>query len=203
MAPPGSPLETTADLLARVRAGDARARDLLLARIYKPLMRFAHGRLPPSARGMVETQDLVQVALLRTLDHLEEFDSRREGALLAYMCQIVRNLCRDAARGSGGRPAPVELGEDIAATDPTPIDIVVGREARERYDAALEQLSDEQREAVILRVDFRYTYGEIRDLIGAPSSDAVRLTVTRALVRLSKLMQEKKLGSEVSHGRPD
>ena len=52
---------TTAFLLDRIRGGDARAREALVARIEPLLRRFAHGRMPQLLRHQQDTADLVQV----------------------------------------------------------------------------------------------------------------------------------------------
>lgn len=193
MAPPGSKLETTADLLGLIRGGDTAARERLLSRIYKPLLRFAHGRLPARARDLTDTEDLVQVAMLRALDHIEEFDSRREGAFLAYLRSILMNLIRDEARRVKRRPEREELPEDLPDAGPTPLDEAVGREAMDRYDAALERLTEEQKEAVILRVEMGYTYAGIAEAMNLASPDSARMMVTRAIVRMSKLMRPREV----------
>ena len=51
-------------LLARVRGGDAAAREALLRRYWPRLERWAHGRLPAWARDLNDTGDLVQETLL-------------------------------------------------------------------------------------------------------------------------------------------
>ena len=189
MAPPAVPLETTATLLALVRAGDDGARNRLLSRMYKPLLRFAHGRLPARARDLTDTEDLVQVAVLRALDHIDEFDPKREGAFLAYLRRILMRLILDEARRVGRRGESVELGEDLAITEPSPLEDAVGRDALERYERALGRLTDQQQEAVILRVEMGYTYAEIAEATGAVSPDAARMLVTRAIVRIGEVMQ--------------
>jgi len=191
MDPPGSPLETTASLLALIRGGDRAARDRLLSRIYKPLLRFAHGRIPARARDLTDTEDLVQVAILRALDHVEAFDSRREGAFLAYLRSIILNLIRDEARRVKRRPEQEELGDELASSGPSPLEEAVGREAMDRYDAALGRLTEEQREAVMLRVEMGYTYAQIAGAMNMASTDSARMMVTRAIVRLSKLMRPR------------
>jgi RNA polymerase sigma-70 factor (ECF subfamily) len=189
MAPRDLPLETTATLLALIRGGDEAARDRLLSRCYRPMLRFAHGRLPVRARDLNDTEDLVQNAFLRTLDHIKEFDSRREGAFLAYMRQILMNLIRDEARRVGRRPEQQSLGDELASPGPSPLDEAVGHDALERYDAALMKLSEEQRQAVILRVEMGYTYPEIGEAVGT-TGDAARMTVTRSIARLGRLMRD-------------
>jgi RNA polymerase sigma factor (sigma-70 family) len=191
MDPPGSKLETTATLLGLIRGGDAAARDRLVRRIYKPLLRFAHGRLPARARDLTDTEDIVQVAILRALDHIEEFDSRREGAFLAYLRSILMNLVRDEARRVARRPEQEVLGDDVAGAGPSPLEEAVGREAMERYDEALQRLTEEQRQAVILRVELGYTYPQIAEALGLPSTDSARMTATRGIARLGKLMRPR------------
>ncbi|HET9951812.1 MAG TPA: sigma-70 family RNA polymerase sigma factor [Candidatus Eisenbacteria bacterium] len=189
MAPQESPLEATATLLTLIRGGDLAARERLLSRIYRPLIRFAHGRLPWRARDLTDTEDLVQVALLRALDHIEEFDSRREGAFMAYLRSILLNLVRDEARRVSRRPEQEEMGEDLATSEPSPLEVAVGREALERYDAALAKLSEEQHEAVVLRVEMGYTYAQIAEAMALASTDSARMMVTRAIARMGRLMR--------------
>ena len=60
------------------------------------------------------------------------------------------------------------------------------------YEAALAELSDAQQEAVILRVEFGYTFSEIAEATGSPSANAARMTVARALVRLGEAMDVRR-----------
>src|SRR6476660_8945498 len=76
-------LESTAELLERIRSGDESARERLVSRYLPILKRLGHGRLPARARDLSDTDDLVQVTLIRALDHIETFEMRREGAFLA------------------------------------------------------------------------------------------------------------------------
>jgi len=70
-------VESTFVLLDLVRAGDARALDRLFARYLVPLRRFAHGRLPPYARDLLDTNDVVQETLLHTFTRIEDFEPQR------------------------------------------------------------------------------------------------------------------------------
>ena len=73
--------ESTFSLLERAREGDQEAVELLVARHRPPLQRWASGRLPRWARDMVDTQDLVQETLFRTVRNIETFRPQRVGAL--------------------------------------------------------------------------------------------------------------------------
>jgi len=189
-APTGSSaLEATAVLLRRVRAGDSAAREQLLARYLPILQRWAHGRLPANARGLVDTSDLVQVTLVRTLGQLDHFEPRREGAFLAYLRQTLLNLLRNEIRRSAGRasaPVPVELAEDRASL----LDQVIGKQVIEDYEAGLASLPETMQEAIILRLEFGFSHREIAEAVGSPTANAARMLVSRAMVRLAKAMNE-------------
>ena len=57
-------LDSTFDLIERVRQGDQEALERLFARHLTPLQRWASGRLPRWARDLADTDDLVQDTLL-------------------------------------------------------------------------------------------------------------------------------------------
>jgi RNA polymerase sigma factor (sigma-70 family) len=185
------PLESSMLLLARARDGSRKARERLVARYLPALQRFAHGRLPARCRSLMETQDLVQVALVRALDHLEQFQPQREGAFLAYLRQIVVNQIRDEARRAAVRPQQVELREELAHEGRTPLEEAIGNEALECYEAALARLSNQDREAVILRLELGFSYEQIAEALERPSANAARMAVSRGMERLATMMKER------------
>jgi RNA polymerase sigma-70 factor (ECF subfamily) len=188
LAPNG--LETTVELLAQVRQGDRDALDRLIARCVPPLRRWARGRLPSAARGLLDTQDLVQDTILSSLRHLDHFESRHEGALQAYLRQAVLNRIRDEARRFGRRPAATELTDSQPSDAASPLDIAIGREGVERYEAALQRLRPADREAIIGRLELQYDYQELATILGKPNANAARVAVTRALARLMEQFDE-------------
>lgn len=187
---PESEIESTARLLERVRGGDPSARDSLMTRYLPLLRRWAHGRLPRAARDLADTDDLVQVALMRTLNKVESFVPQREGAFLAYLRTSVLNAVRDELRRMARRPGRDSLDESLPTTEPSLVERAIGREMLEAYEAALSDLPEEHQEAVIMRVEFGCSYPEIAEALGKPSANAARMTVSRALVRLAEEMDE-------------
>ena len=185
---PASP--PTTELLGRIRNGDAAARDHLLERYLPRLRAWAHGRLPRTARDLNDTDDLVQESLLQTLKHLGDFQPRHEGAFMAYVRQILVNKIRDEARRSRPQKRRDEM-PDKQAADPSPLEQAVGAQLLEAYDLGLGTLTDAQREAVILRVEFGYTYPEVAEAIEAVSVDAARMLVVRGLERLTEAMHAR------------
>jgi RNA polymerase sigma-70 factor (ECF subfamily) len=181
--------ESSVDLLMKVQKGDGDALEHLLARYLPRLRRWASGRLPSASRSMLDTGDLVQDAVIRALPHLNTLDIRTDGALHAYLRQAVNNRIIDAYRRAGRRPAREELPEDAEAGNTSPLEAAIGAEALERYDAALSRLSDDERRAIVLRVELGYDYAELAADLGKSSPDAARMAVTRALARLAKEMR--------------
>ena len=56
------------------------------------------------------------------------------------------------------------------------------------YEQALQSLPPRARDAVVLRLEFELSYAEIAEELGAPSADAARLVVARALRTLAEIM---------------
>lgn len=187
---PANQLESTAVLLERVRAGDAHSREQLVARFLPPLRRWASGRLPGHARSLADTDDLVQVTLLRALDHVDRFEAHREGAFLAYLRRILLNSVRDEIRRAKRRPSDDLEAHSLASPGPSQLEQQVGRETMEAYEAALAQLGEAQQEAVIMRLEFGYSYARIAEALGrGAQANAARMMVSRALVELAAAME--------------
>jgi RNA polymerase sigma-70 factor (ECF subfamily) len=183
---PSRPLESTIALLDRIRIGDAIARGQLLAR-YLPILRaWAHGRLPAHARGLADTDDVVQVTLLRALGRLHEFEYRHEGAFLSYLRQGALNAVRQEIRRARRRPTSELLDDAIPDGATSVVEQAIGHEMLERYEAELMHLLPDQREAVILRFEFGLGYAELAEAMGRPTANAARMLVVRALAQLAQ-----------------
>ena len=181
--------ESTFTLLDRARKGDDLALEELFRRHLGPLQRWARGRLPHWARDVSDTDDLVQDTLLRTFKHLDCFDPRGVGALQAYLRQAIVNRVRDELRRKGRQPDLASLdGLNLTAAE-SPDEEAIGNETLEHYEAALQRLRPEEREAIVSRVEMGYSYEELAQVLGKPTADAARKAAQRALVRLAEEMR--------------
>ena len=183
-------LESSVELIRRAQSGDDDALSRLLERHLPELRRWAHGRLPPFARDLADTHDLIQDAMKRTVMNFDRFEYRGEGALRAYLHQAVGNQVYDHVRRAGRRPLQGELDEGLADPGQSPLATAIDTQTRERFEAALAQLSDEDQRAVRARLELGSSYEEIAKLVGKPSADAARMAVARAIKRLAVLMAE-------------
>jgi RNA polymerase sigma-70 factor (ECF subfamily) len=182
-------IETSLDLIHRARAGDGSALEALIDRYRPRLLRWATGRLPPSARGMAETQDLVQETLVQAFKKIGSIEIRGEGALQAYLRQVLLNAIRMEIRRVSRRPVAGELESAIPSPDASPLEIAIGAEALERYDQALAALPQEDRELIIAHVEFSFSHQELANAFDKPSANAARMALQRALARLAAEMK--------------
>jgi RNA polymerase sigma factor (sigma-70 family) len=181
--------DSSVDLLLKVQSGDEDALNQLLARYLPRLQRWANGRLPSGVRTMLDTGDLVQDAVINVLRHLDTFEIRTEGALLAYLRRAVNNRIIDLYRRAARREARGEMPEEIVAAGTSPLEAAIGTEALENYERALASLNDGERQAIVLRVELGLNYEEMAAQLGKSSADAARMAVTRAITRLAAEMR--------------
>ena len=187
--PAGASLGTISVLVERARGGDSGAREQLARRCVEALKRFAGGRVPRGVRGRLDTDDLIQTAVMRAFERLDAFNRRGHGSFLANLRTIVLNQIRDEARRLSSRSPHEALGEALPHSGPSPLEDAVGKDFIEAYEAALSEIPPDQREAVVLRLEMGYSYEEIAEAVGSASPNAARMKVTRALVRLAQAME--------------
>jgi RNA polymerase sigma-70 factor (ECF subfamily) len=181
--------ESTVELLARARAGDQGALDRVFAREIPLLKRWASGRLPRWAREIVDTDDLVQETVIRTLQRIEVFEYRADAALQAYLRQAVLNRIRNEIRRATRHPPPAALDSSAEADALSPLEALIGKQAVEAYDEALSALEPAEREAIIGRVELGLSYDQLAAALGRPSADAARMAVGRALLKLARSLK--------------
>ena len=178
-------------LLQRVKAGDPVALDHLCERYLPRLRNWAKGRLPQRARGLLDTDDLVQETMIRSLHRIQEFEARNEGALQAYLRKAILNNIRDQARRLRVAPHEAELGGNEEDPGPSPLENAVGQEIAERYEAAFNRLKPDDQQAIVMRLELGYSYHEVAEALEKPSADAARMAVSRALLRLAREMEDE------------
>jgi RNA polymerase sigma factor (sigma-70 family) len=175
---------STRSLLRRGRLGDDMALNRLFGRVVLRLRRWAHGRLPSGARGSLETADVVQDAAAGVWRRLDGLRLERSGDLEAYIREAVRNRIHDESRRLARRPLSVPLDADIADPSPLPVDCVLRQQVFAGRQHLFCQLRPEEREILIARFEFGYSFDEIAILMSKPSAAAARMALNRILDRL-------------------
>ncbi len=148
------------------------------------------------ARGLLrdadKADDAVENALLRI--HAAAPNFRGEASLKSWVLQITANLCRDELRRrrfDGGRPEDLDpLATRGLSVNPTASwDAALDREKLlAQLEAALDRLTDEQREAVLLRDRLGLSYEE------AAAAARVKVDVIRARLFRARQALRQMLG---------
>jgi len=188
VATPSADLLITGELVARAQAGDESSMNALMARYRPRLERWASGRLPLYARSLLDTSDLVQETMLRVVQGIDKIEVRGPGFFQAYVRQAVLNRIRDQVRWARRRSGSEEPLEGIQDIGPSPLERAIGADVLARYERALEQMSEEERQFLHLRIELDFEYEEIAAVMGRNTKDAARMAVRRALSRVAEIM---------------
>jgi RNA polymerase sigma-70 factor (ECF subfamily) len=201
-----STIETTPELLLQqARAGDAGALGRLLE-LYRAYLRLlARTVMGGGVRLRLDPSDLVQETFLEAHRDFAQFVGRSERELLGWLRQIlVRNLADQAkhqqAKGRDyrrqesldallHRPSP-SVEQALAAGATTPGALAVRQEQTRLLGAALAELPADYRQVLLLRHMERLKFADIAQRMDR-SPGAVRMLWTRALEKLSQLLEER------------
>jgi len=177
--------ERTEQLLRRIRDGETEAKQSLYARCLPLLQRWAHARLPRNARDIADTDDLVQVTLLRALNHLHEFEDSGSGSFLAYLRQILLNEVRAELRKRKVRGDKIDVDTvPLADEAESVVEHLVGHERLRSFERALAELDRDDQALVVMRLELGMSYPEIGVDVGL-EANTVRMRVARAFKKVA------------------
>ena len=171
------------ELMAVVQGGDyspaSEIYDRYSARIYNFAFRFL--------KNAEAAEDAVQEVFVKMLRHANQFHG--DAKLSTWLFSITANWCRDYLRKADNK---AKESDDVLVTLPAPNELSPERnlEMREnevRVRKALEALTPEQREAILLSRYQGLSYAEIAQISGC-SEGAVKTRVFRAMETLKKAL---------------
>ncbi|MCA8953820.1 MAG: sigma-70 family RNA polymerase sigma factor, partial [Planctomycetes bacterium] len=183
---------TTEQLILSTTAGDGVALRDLLVRTLPEVRAFVRLQLGPRLRARETSSDLVQSVCAEVLADLSTFDYRGVHAFKGWLFRRVLNKIRakadfhGAARRSPARElAATAIDQELMRCYRTlsPSQHAMRHEDVARLEAAFDELTDEQREAIVLHRLIGMSQAEVGDALGK-SEAAVRNLVFRGLARL-------------------
>src|SRR5438105_38336 len=144
-----------------------------------------------------EAQDLAQEVFLRVFRSLKSFRAG-EGSFAVWLTRLTRNLLIDHYRRTkldratdsieDQGPAIEEKMALMSRTD----GMLAGREASEVLQSALQRLSPELRETVILRDLEELEYREIAQVLNVPEG-TVKSRLNRGRAELARILRRQKI----------
>ena len=174
--------ESDAALVARVRAGDARAADWLLERYFRACRAVALAVTGNEA----DADDACQEGFVQAIERID--DCRHPSRFGGWLLQIVRNRARNLVRRHAVRAAePLELHE-VAGAGSAEAE-VERNELRTLLLTALAELPEAQREVVLLHDLEGWTHEEIAGRLELPAG-TVRSHLHHARRRLRRILSE-------------
>jgi RNA polymerase sigma-70 factor (ECF subfamily) len=142
-----------------------------------------------------EAQDLTQEVFLRVFRSLKSFRSG-EGSFGVWLARLSRNLLIDHYRRTKLERATDSIEEQLpmleerTAMSSRTEGLVAGREASELLQEALQKLSPELRETVILRDLEELEYREIAQVLNVPEG-TVKSRLNRGRAELARVVRRK------------
>jgi RNA polymerase sigma-70 factor (ECF subfamily) len=196
----------TDHLLEAISRGDGTARSRLLDRHRRRLKQMIAVRMDRRLAARVDPSDVVQDVLLEADRKLADYLKQRPVAFLPWLRQLAWNRLRDLhrqhvqakrrsiTREEGPLPAlPEDSAWDLASRlfgqGSSPSARLQREEVRARVQEALAQLSERDRELLVLRHLEHLPTADIAEVLGM-SEGAVYTRHVRALRRLRQLLGE-------------
>lgn len=186
-------LDSDYSLVARCLSGDDTAWEQLV-RLHS---RQVYGLCYRFTGSGAESQDLTQEVFLRVFRTLKSFRSA-EGSFATWLARVTRNLLIDHYRRTRQERVTDSIEDQLpvleqaGAAAARPDQSLAGREASEILQAALQKLSPDLREAVILRDLQEMEYREIAGVLGIPEG-TVKSRINRGRAELGRLLRKQKL----------
>lgn len=160
---PGADDET---LMQAYGAGNMAAFDTLYARHRAGLYRY----ILRSTRNPQQADDIFQETWSRVIHARSRWEPRAR--FTTWLLQIAHNLIIDAHRRQPAHASPQETETALAALavaeHEQPEQQLSDFQMRRRLQLAIEQLPDEQRHAILLRLEHDLSLDEIANVTGAP-----------------------------------
>ena len=173
----------TQTLCKKAKSGDRDAYDRLFALHSDRALMFVRARLGPRLREKVESIDVLQDAYLAAHQAFENFEYIDDGSFTRWLCRIIENRIRDMNDHFGAKK---RQAVPLPTSDPTgPITALDRTEHREKILLALDGLSEDHRQVLLLRFFEGLNAEEVGRMMDR-TAGAVRKLTSRALVELGK-----------------
>jgi RNA polymerase sigma-70 factor (ECF subfamily) len=189
----GDRLDADAQLVERCLSGQDAAWEELVKihtrRVYGICYRFTGSD--------AEAQDLTQDVFLRVFKNLKSYRSG-EGLFVVWLTRLTRNLLIDHYRRTRLERATESIEDQIStleeqtATLARTEGMLAGREASELLQGALQKLSPDLRETVILRDIEELEYREIAQVLNVPEG-TVKSRLNRGRAELARVLRRHKV----------
>ena len=160
----GTLMNSSADLVTRVCAGDAEAFRLIFDRYSRPVISFIFDMV--NDRALAE--ELTQETFVRAFRAIHTM--RRETKLSTWLFGIARNVARESLRARARAIRQVDLADkevtDLWDQTAPPVENVLSKELNDVIRRSLSALDEDKRLVFTLKVLHQCSYEEIAEITG-------------------------------------
>ena len=160
----GTLMNSSADLVTRVCAGDAEAFRLIFERYSRPVVSFIFDMVDDRALA----EELTQETFVRAYRAMHTM--RRETKLSTWLFGIARNVARESLRARLRAVNHVDLEDksvlDLSDNKPVPVEGVLSKELNDVIRRSLSALDEDKRLVFTLKVLHQCSYEEIAEITG-------------------------------------
>lgn len=189
--------EPTQVLIERAQAADGDATNALFLR-YRKRLRRGLSRMTAGtlATLSIESEDLLQDAMLAALRGIGSFEYRGEGSFLAWLLQTARHellhrvRAANAKKRAGNHLSWSRTGEP-RGDDASPSEVAIGNEVEVQIQRCVARLPERERTALVLARYLESSTDEIMRQMELPTPGAARALLSRAQARLARLLDEE------------
>jgi RNA polymerase sigma-70 factor (ECF subfamily) len=179
----GTLMNSSADLVTRVCAGDAEAFRLIFERYSRPVISFIYDMV--NDRGLAE--ELTQETFVRAFRAIRTM--RRDAKLSTWLFGIARNVAREALRARLRASSHIDLADksvmDLSDNKPVPVEGVLSKELNDVIRRSLAALDEDKRLVFTLKVLHQCSYEEIAEITGF-SVSKLKTDLHRARVEMRR-----------------
>ena len=143
------------------------------------------------------TEDLFQEVFIKVVNKLRAGKYNEEGKFLPWVLRMAHNLCIDNYRKTK-RQVSIVTSEEFDLFEILPVDstngeeMIIDQQLKDKVRHLLNELPEEQREVVLLRHYFEFSFKEISELTGVSINTALG-RMRYALINLRKVIEDKKI----------
>ena len=141
--------DSTRALIERARRGDRAAFEELTTRYSPRIDALIRLRLGSDLATKVEVEDVAQETMIKAFTSIETLRAEDERSFFAWLASIAHNVVLELARHHRRRPS-VAYDDDKVTSDPSPSRGLQRSERFDRLQEALDSLSPDHREVILL-----------------------------------------------------
>ncbi len=180
-------MDENMDLISRARTGDRVSFGLLYDQHVHDVFHF----LLAKTRKKEDAQDLTSITFMKALQNIESFSPKRNTSFRAWLFTIAYRCFLDDARSKKKDDLPLHAAEEpLAPQNSSHATEILLLSAQ--LEKALGSLSALQRETVLLRIWYDYSFREIAEILGK-SEAGVKMHMKRALLVLKTIVPHELL----------